>query len=387
MLHKPARFRFTALFMVLSSAAILRAQPAAPIIEVHPRVATDSVKVDADDPAIWIHPTDPSKSIIIGTDKDKTNGGLYVWDLRGKQIQYVQLQRPNNVDVRYGFNLGARVADVAVVNLCRLKEIKVFAINPNDGTLTDITSTEGIKTPELDKPYGLCLYQRPADGAMFVIESSSEGESAESLHQYRLLPDGLGKVKGIYVRTFGRGTIFDKVEGLVADDELGFVYASDEEAAIRKFYADPDKGDNNEIVAFGLADGIQSDREGLAIYRCDSTTGYLLASSQKAKRPSAGRGSRGEKFSSIKVYRREGDNGNPHQHGLLFTIDTIGSLKTDGLEVTNCKISPQFPSGFIVKHHSLGRQFKLYSWEEIIQNYLKTMPTDTTTTRSKSGEY
>lgn len=104
-------------------------------------------KDDADDPAIWIHPIDPSKSVIIGTDKDKDSGGLYVWDLQGRQIQHVQLPGPNNVDVHYGLDLGDRVVDVAVTNLRSLKEIKVFAINPNDGTLADITGSQGIKTP------------------------------------------------------------------------------------------------------------------------------------------------------------------------------------------------------------------------------------------------
>jgi 3-phytase len=84
-------------------------------------------KDDADDPAIWIHPIDPSKSVIIGTDKDKDSGGLYVWDLQGRQIQHVQLPGPNNVDVRYGFDLGERVVDIAVTNLRSLKEIKANA--------------------------------------------------------------------------------------------------------------------------------------------------------------------------------------------------------------------------------------------------------------------
>ena len=367
MLHQPARFAFVAPFAVASCTAVRRDQTAPPAIEVLPRVATDSVKIDADDPAIWIHPTDHAKSVIIGTDKNE-DGGLYVWDLHGKQIQYVPLWRPNNVDVRYGMKVGDRMIDLAVTNLRRLqkgknvirgsREIKVFEINPTDGTLTDITTAEGIKTPELDEPYGLCLYRRPADGAIFVIESSKDGESAKSLHQYRLIPDGFGKVKGIYVRSFGKDTIIDQVEGLVADDELGFIYAADEKAAIRKYYADPDKGDNNEIVAFALDDGIQGDREGLAIYRCDSATGYLLLSNQV-----------GGEFSSVKVYRREGDEGKPHQHRLLATVNTRGSAETDGLDVTSRPASPEFPHGFLVKHDSPGRCFKLYAWEDIVKSY------------------
>src|SRR5262245_31952618 len=52
-------------------------------------VETDPVPHDgdaADDPAIWVHPTDPAKSVILGTDK---RGGLALYDLAGRQIQYL----------------------------------------------------------------------------------------------------------------------------------------------------------------------------------------------------------------------------------------------------------------------------------------------------------
>ena len=41
---------------------------------------------DTDDPAIWINPADPAKSLIIGTDKDD-DGAYYVYDLDGKIIE------------------------------------------------------------------------------------------------------------------------------------------------------------------------------------------------------------------------------------------------------------------------------------------------------------
>jgi 3-phytase len=336
-------------------------------IQIHPRAATPPVPYDADDPAIWVHPSDPTKSVILGTDKDKVDGGLHVWDLQGNKAQVVKLPRPNNVDVRYDFKLGDRSVDVAVVNLRLTKEIKVFEITRRDGTLIDITAAGGIKTPELDKPYGLCLYKRAADGALFVIASSGDGPSSRSLHQYRLWPDGTGKVRGEYVRAFGQGTIIDKVEGLVADDDLGYVYASDEDVAIRKYHADPERGDNAQLAEFGRGDGVRSDREGLAIYECTDKTGHLLVSSQKAEK-SGGKNGKNERVSTVKVYRREGDNGNPHAHALLATIETIGSVETDGLEVTNRAALPTYPNGFLVKHDSPGRQFKIYAWDEIAKN-------------------
>ncbi len=332
----------------------IHAQGIPATISVNPKVSTASVSDDADDPAIWIHPADPAKSVIIGTDKGDS-GGLYVWDMAGKQIQRIGLGKPNNVDVRYGMSVGGQRIDIAVVNLRITKEMKVFRINPPNGTLTDITTSSGIETPELDDPYGLCLYQRPSDGAMFVIQSTQLGATS-NLHQYRLEDDGTGKIKGTYIRAFGNNTISEYVEGLVADDELGYVYASDEPNAVRKYYADPDRGDNNQIVAFGTGDGISGDREGLAIYQCRGGTGYILLSNQAG--------------TDVKVYRREGDNGNPHRHSLVTTIRTNGSADTDGLDVTNLPTSAKFPYGFLVTHNAPDAQFNLYAWEDIAQNFL-----------------
>jgi 3-phytase len=322
---------------------------------VNPRGKTSSVVSDADDCAIWIHPTDATKSVVIGTDKGR-GGGLYVWNLRGEKLQFIPLVETNNVDVRNAMRVGGEMIDIAVVNLQRTKELKVYKIDPTNSRLVDITTHDGIKTPELDEPYGLCLYRRPNDGAIFAIASSKLGNNG-NLQQYRLQDDGRGKVKGEHVRTFGNNSIRDKVEGLVADDELGYVYAADETKAVRKYYADPDLNKNEQIVAFATRDGFKGDREGIGIYKCDDGTGYILISSQDNK--------------SVKIYHREGEKEDPHRHNLLATVVTNGAKNTDGLEVTSQSAGPTFPKGFLVKHNSKSRNFVLYAWEDIAGNELK----------------
>jgi len=74
---------------------------------IKPVIVTEPVNFDSDDPAIWVNPKDPSKSLIIGTDKD-INGGLFVFNLEGKiqkDLSVTGLQRPNNVDIAYGLTL------------------------------------------------------------------------------------------------------------------------------------------------------------------------------------------------------------------------------------------------------------------------------------------
>src|SRR3546814_9267545 len=64
---------------------------------LQPVAVTQVTPHDADDPVIWIHPNDPSKRIILGTDKD-SDGGLYAYDLEGAIVNKVTgLNRPNKI--------------------------------------------------------------------------------------------------------------------------------------------------------------------------------------------------------------------------------------------------------------------------------------------------
>ena len=78
----------------------------AAVVEVLPVAETDACHNSGDtcdDSAIWIHPSDPSMSTVIGDDKD---GGVVVWDLSGNELQYLDAGlRINNLDLRYHFPL------------------------------------------------------------------------------------------------------------------------------------------------------------------------------------------------------------------------------------------------------------------------------------------
>ena len=91
-------------------------------------LATESVTDDPDDPAIWVHPTDPARSLIVGTNKVATpKGALVVFDLDGKIRQTVAgLDRPNNVDVEYGLRLKGGAVDIAVATERLKGQLRVF---------------------------------------------------------------------------------------------------------------------------------------------------------------------------------------------------------------------------------------------------------------------
>src|SRR5437867_10037552 len=88
--------------------------PTASPSHLRPALATEKVSRDADDPAIWIHPTDPARSLILGTNKTRApDGALVVFGLDGKIRQTVAgLDRPNNVDVEYRLMMPAGPIDI-----------------------------------------------------------------------------------------------------------------------------------------------------------------------------------------------------------------------------------------------------------------------------------
>jgi len=294
---------------------------------VEPAVALPRVVGDADDCAIWVHPTDRAKSLVIGNDKSGPKRGIYVYGLRGEVLQFVPIERPSNVDVRYGMTLGGRSVDICAVVERNRNQLRVFAIDPATRQLTEVSAPKGISTHIEGQTYGLALYKRPSDGVIFAITSAKR--RGGELRQIQLRDDGSGKVGGVFVRAFGHSDIKTYVEGMVADDELGFLYAADEQHALLKYHADPARG-HKLVHKFAVRDGVRGDREGIAIYHCADGTGYILLSSQGN--------------STVKVYARQGDN------HFITTIDTVGA------------------------HDTGGRCYVLYRWEDVAGTGLKVAP-------------
>ena len=253
---------------------------------------TSSVPNDADDPAIWIHPDDPAKSLILGNDKEEVVGGLYIWNLSGELVQEITpIDRPNNVDVEYGFELDGSTVDLVVVTERMKSLLRVFAIDRESGELSDVTGSTGFLGElegEEKMPMGVGLYKRPSDGTVYAIVSPKAGPTEGYMAQYRLVANG-DKVDTKLVRRFGQfsglvpddeGEMEGEIEAVVVDDELGFVYYSDELAGIRKYYADPDAENAGKELAYFGREGYQGDREGLALVARPDGEGYLVSVDQ-----------------------------------------------------------------------------------------------------------
>ncbi|MBU1100361.1 MAG: phytase [Bacteroidetes bacterium] len=329
---------------------------------IQPVVVTQPVAHDTDDPAIWINQNDPEKSLIIGTDKD-IDGGLYVYDLEGKidEAKTVKnIQRPNNVDVEYGLMVGDTPTDIAVVTERITNSILVFSL-PD---MNLIGSIEVFVGEELRAPMGISLYKRPSDNAIYAIVSRKDGPTNGTyLWQYLLEDDGKGVVKGTKVREFGAYSGIKEIESIAVDDQLGYVYYSDEQYGIRKYLADPDAPDADKELGIIYTQDYLEDNEGISVYCIDDKTGYILVSDQSANR--------------FRIYPREGraaiidpedpeDNepAMPHIHKLIKIVD-VSTNNSDGSEVTNVNLGPKFPNGIFVAM-SDNRTFQIYNWNDII---------------------
>lgn len=310
---------------------------------IQPVVVTEKVVFDTDDPAIWISKTDLSKSLIIGTDKE-TGGGLYAFDLQGKIVnKVVGLQRPNNVDIVYGMLLKGKPTDIAIVTERETSKLRFYALpglQEVDGGGLEVFADEKEK-----KPMGVSVYTRPADGAKFVIVGRKTGPSGSYLWQYRLVDDN-GKVALQLVRKFGAFSGKKEIESIAVDNELGYIYYSDEQSGIRKYYADPQKG-NDELALFGVSE-FKEDNEGISIYTFPDGTGYILVSDQSANR--------------FNIYPREGTAGNPHLHTRIASVP-VSTNQSDGSEVISVSL-PGFEGGLFVAM-STDRTFQYYRWKDI----------------------
>jgi 3-phytase len=328
---------------------------------IAPRVVTEPVKHDTDDPAIWINLANPAESLVIGTDKH-ADGALMVFGLDGK-IRWDKcvrgLLRPNNVDIAYGVSLGTEKVDIAVTTERYAKRLRVYR-------LPDMVAIDGGGIPVFEGEVarhcmGIALYTRPRDGAVFAIVSRSDVDAPREgyLAQYRLADDGTGTLRGTKVRNFSTWSGKKEIEAVAVDSELGYVYCSDEQFGVRKYRADPDAPDaGKELAVFGTT-GFADDHEGISIYKFSDGTGYILVSNQAV--------------GTFRIFPREGMPGKPHEHPLVKSV-RLSTKESDGSDITAVTLSPQFPGGLFVAM-STDRTFHFYAWDDIAGGELKRAKT------------
>lgn len=277
----------------------------------------------ADDPAIWVDPSDGSRSLVLGTSKDDDDGGLAVYDLTGAEIQFLPVGKLNNVDLRTGV-LGDRV--LAVASNRTDDSLSYFFLDPDTRRLTRAGST-----PLDFEPYGTCLYVSPTSGDVYAFVTENADDSA-AFEQYRLTASG-DRVTGTRVRALETETL---AEGCVAHDAGQVLFLGEEDVGLFRYDAEP-TADGSRTTVDLVGGHLRDDVEGMDIaYDPSGGPDYLIVSSQGDD--------------TFQVY----DLVAPHRHRTWFTVVGEGAIddvtSTDGLAVTREHLGPLFPHGLLVVH-------------------------------------
>jgi 3-phytase len=327
--------RLKVLFVVIFSTLLLGTTPN----KIAPDVITEQTKYDTDDPAIWINRKNPAKSIVFGTDKH-TNGAIYAFDLKGNIIENKTLRgikRPNNIDVAYDFKINDSVrVDILAFTEREREQVRIFSVPdmiPIDGGGLKVFEDE--KNSNFRKPMGISIYSSPVDNEMYLIVGRKKGPKENYLYQYKL-KSKKSQIEHKLVRKFGRFSGKKEIEAIAVDDELGFIYYSDEGHCIRKYYAEPSKG-NKEISCFG-GKHFKGDIEGIAIVAYEDMNGYLIVSNQDKN--------------TFNVFSRNGNK-------FVKEID-LKTRETDGCKAVTGYLNETFNSGLFVAMNN-DRNFYMYN--------------------------
>ncbi|MFK0247357.1 phytase [Amycolatopsis azurea] len=339
----------------------------------------DPANADADDPAIWVHPKNPSASVVLGTLKE---GGLAAFDLQARQLQLLPAPKAPTEDAAPGrFNNVDVVGDLAVVSDRGRDRVRVYRIDPagaaaGSRVLRDVTdpsaapvfSASESEVDEQRTAYGLTAGRDPRTGARWVAVTRRH-ETRVALLRLVDKPDGtvgtapIGAIdlpsefrlpNGKTWSPCGEPGERPQLEGSVLDVEHRVLYTAQEDVGIwripvggagfgrpelidkvRSFGA-PQRFDEatEECVADGADPGfggkwLVADAEGLAL-----ADGKLLASSQGDSR--------------FVVYDRAGT---PRRDFRIVAGRGTDSVEhSDGAAITTRPLGPLYPHGLLVVH-------------------------------------
>ncbi|MET0999774.1 MAG: phytase [Marmoricola sp.] len=281
-----------------------------------------------DDPAVWVHPTDPSRSLLMGNDK---GGAFETYDLDGTLVQRLAIgsQFWGNVDVRQGVTIGGQTRDIVGVIQ---RGVRFYNVDPSTRLLSSTTEDS---TPIGVNGEGFCLYESPTTDKVYGISITIGGV----VNQFELLDaDEDGLLESNTVRTFSVGS---EAEGCVADDDTGALYISEENEALWRYSAEPGAGNSRVAVDVlaGAGGHLVNDVEGVTIVDEGDGAGFVIVSVQNAPDPNA---------SYFSVYRREAGNAFVNTFRVADGTGSDDCDRTDGITAVTADLGSAFPRGMFV---------------------------------------
>lgn len=294
----------------------------------------------ADDPAIWVNPKDASKSRILGSNKKQ---GLLVYDLEGRQTQFLPSGRLNNVDVRQDLRFGGERFDLALATQRDEQSMVLYTIDAG-GELA-----EAARLPTgLGDIYGTCLYRTSA-GGLDAFVNDKDGR-----YEHWQITRAGGKFGAKLARQFKVAT---QPEGCVADDRSGLLFVGEEDKALWVTSAKADQPATLKMV-MPVGEWLHDDIEGMGIYHGQKHS-YLVVSSQG--------NSSYVVFDAAPPFKVRG----AFRVGMDPVAGIDGASETDGLEVSSANFGGPFARGMLVVHDGFKRMpdgaqnYKAVAWDDV----------------------
>ncbi|MFZ4575417.1 MAG: phytase [Phycisphaerales bacterium] len=339
----------TCLLLVVSAASLLtgcrgpQSTSPSPAFTVTAAAETSPVASSgdaADDPAVWFNSPHPDQSRVIGTNK---KGGLAVYDLEGKELQFLPVGRVNNVDLRQAVPTPAGPMDLVAASHRERKGITLCRVTPA-GLLEELA---GSPLPtSVEEPYGLCCWLDSSTNRFSVFVNDKSGR----VEQWIVVVDTQQKASATFARSW---KLSSQVEGMVADDQTGSLFIGEEAVGVWHVDLRAASAVPTRVASATAAGPLVADVEGVAL----ATTArgpILLVSSQGSN--------------SYAVYAAKP----PFEPLGSFRISAgaLGSVEeTDGIEVCQRVRTPRFPTGLFVAQDGLNeprpQNFKMVSWTDI----------------------
>ena len=320
--------------MVAALLTLLGTGSAAQAVESPQIVASDAETApvfhsgDAmDDPAIWVHPTEPSQSLLMGNDK---GGGFETYDLDGTLVQRLPISSQfwGNVDVRQGVTVNGITQDlVGVVQ----RGVRFYTVDPSTRMLSSIT--EGGEPIGVNGE-GFCLYQSPTTQKVYGISITIAG------HRQPVRADR--RRRGRAAREHHRADLLRGVRGrglCRRRRHRRALHQRGERGALALLRRARRGTTRTAVDVLASAGGhLINDIEGVTLVDQPDGKGFVIVSAQNALDPNA---------SYFSVYRREGTNEFVKSFRVGNGTNSDDCDRTDGITAITADLGPAFPAGHV----------------------------------------
>lgn len=393
---------------LIATSIISVAQPVKNITTVVPALETRSHYSDAlgnftdvDDPAIWVHPTDKNKSLVVTALK---KGGIDVYNMQGELLQFIEpapappcknsvtkcenkAGRLNNAEIVYDFNLNGKSVDLVLLSDRGLDKLAIYTINTNANADTLLTYVTAPTAPLIftnnqeeinngNTAYGLATAK--TDKTMAFVTQNSETRVA----QLEVFDNGNGTIsyKNMANLNFPEKFLLPDnnlwtpcsdddgehphLEGMVADIDNNALFLAQEDVGIWKVsLSDAANSQKWQLISKVNAYGVPysrtwSDAEEEYICKLDTSkdknygNDHLIADAEGLTIYDGGNGkgyllasSQGD--NTIALFNRTA----PYEYINSFTVgdgDIDGVDETDGMMVVNANFGKEFSQGVLI---------------------------------------